>query len=429
VNGIISLAILSLFLPLRLTIGPVLLRPFEILVLLLCVVTIAIAPRLPVRPRPVAGFYLFCMSAAWHGLSAFTVSPENGIRELLQIAVIVVFGWCVVALLPILNLKRIGMYLLFGMTAVTVWSIVWHLQHGFTTGWKRLLDPKTTFTFLPAALGCAMMFANQNRKRLYFGLWLLLGMVIVLSGERKALVIYVLITGALLARGRFSLVPILIVGAAAGASLAFLAAGNAYLSTQLQSFIDPLNVRNNFDAVVRGVTPLSFSNSQRLFAMELGKQLIAENPIIGIGTNGYVDRLAQQFSYVPKFLRVGIHGEPLRVLVENGVVGLTLYLSFWIVSIGATLKSCRQLAFAWSFPSNAALTLFTMLVTPAAFYSLFEGGGTHMFMVGLLVSLYPALLNEAAMRRHTALFRPPSPRGVKGMSDPAPSAATLTPSL
>lgn len=417
-NSLVSLAILSLFLPLKVSFGPVLLRPFDVIVLVLCAMTCVMAPKLPLRPRPLAGFCLFCLFAAWHGASAFLVSSQNGVRELLQITLIVAFGWCVVALLPILNLKRIGMYLLVGMAGITVWSIVWHLQHGFVTGWKRLVDPKTTFTFLPTALGCAMMFAKRNRQPLYIGLWVLLGVVILLSGERKALGIYLLITAAFVAKGRFSPAPIALVGAVAAASLALVASGNAYLSNQLQSFIDPLNPRNSFEAVARGVTPLSFSNSQRLFAVDLGKQLIAESPITGIGTNGYVDRLAREFYYVPSFLRVGIHGEPLRVLVENGIVGILIYLSFWIVSVRAILKSCRQLVYAWSFPPNAAWTLFTMVVAPLAFYSLFEGSGTHMFMVGLLVSLYPALLNEVAVRRKPSLLRASPARASPGVAIP-----------
>ncbi|WP_428152566.1 O-antigen ligase family protein [Brevundimonas sp.] len=401
-NSLISLALLSLFLPLKMSAGPVQLRPFDLMVVVLCAMTAVIAPRLPTRPRPVAGFYLFGAYAAWHAISAFLVSSENGIRELLQVTIILAFGGCVIALLPVLNLKRIGMFLLVGMAAVTAWSVVWHLQHGFLTGWKRLDDPKTTFTFLPTALGCALLFADRSRKRLYIGLWALLGVIILLSGERKALGIYVLITAAFLAKGRFSPAPILLVGAAAAASISLLAASNAYMATQLQSFIDPFDSRNSFDAVVRGGTPQSFSNSQRLFAVNLSKQLIAESPIIGTGTNGYTDRLAREFYYVPTFLRVNIHGEPLRVLVENGLVGLLLYLSFWIVSIRANLKSCRQLVYVWRLPRDSAFILLAVLVAPLVFYALFEGSGTHMFIVGLLVTLYPALINEVAVRRRSS---------------------------
>lgn len=424
-NSIVSIALLSLFLPLKMSVGPVQLRPFDLMVVVLCAVTAVIAQRLPVRPRPVAGFHLFCIYAAWHAISAFLVSSGNGIRELLQVTIILAFGACVIVLLPVLNLKRIGMFLLIGMAAVTAWSVVWHLQHGFLTGWKRLDDPKTTFTFLPTALGCALLFADQSRQRLYIGLWALLGVLILLSGERKALGIYVLITAVFLAKGRFSPAPILLVGAAAAASISLLAASNAYMATQLQSFIDPFDSRNSFDAVVRGGTPQSFSNAQRLFAVNLSKQLIAESPIIGTGTNGYTDRLAQEFYYVPTFLRVNIHGEPLRVLVENGLVGLLLYLSFWIVSLRANLRGCRQLIHAWRIPRDSAFTLLAILVAPLVFYGLFEGSGTHMFIVGLLVTLYPALINEVAGRRRPDLLRVFPAARPRGRGDPAAPAARL----
>ena len=48
--------------------------------------------------------------------------------------------------------------------------------------------------------------------------------------------------------------------------------------------------------------------------------------LLGIGTNNYINYVEENYSFLPGFMRWGIHGEFQRVTVENGIVGLFLYL-------------------------------------------------------------------------------------------------------
>ena len=70
----------------------------------------------------------------------------------------------------------------------------------------------------------------------------------------------------------------------------------------------------------------SYSNLQRAFAFNISKEYFLRNPIIGIGTNNFILTLNNEHYYLPDFLMVGIHNEFFRIPVENGLVGLFLYL-------------------------------------------------------------------------------------------------------
>src|SRR3546814_20297170 len=82
-----------------------------------------------------------------------------------------------------------------------LFNIGWHISHGYWSGWKRLHDPKAAFTFLPMVLGVFMVFASAERRRLYWVLWGAVGIGIVFSGARKAMLIYGLLSVPLLGRG------------------------------------------------------------------------------------------------------------------------------------------------------------------------------------------------------------------------------------
>ncbi|WP_189522789.1 hypothetical protein, partial [Mesorhizobium sp. M2E.F.Ca.ET.166.01.1.1] len=84
-------AILSLLLPIRLKTGLVLLRPFELIVLLALIIGLATG-----RWRNLAfpaGFLLLLPFLGWDMVSAFSVDRENGLRELLQMSAVGAFAF------------------------------------------------------------------------------------------------------------------------------------------------------------------------------------------------------------------------------------------------------------------------------------------------------------------------------------------------
>jgi len=268
------------------------------------------------------------------------------------------------------------------------------VAHGYWTGWKRLVDPKATFTFLPMVLGCIIVAgAGSRRAWLWLG-WAVLGAVILVSGERKGLVVYAVASAGMVARGR--VMPFVIVGAAAVAALAVLPAviDDPYLARQIGSVANPLDAGDYSTALATGEAAQgdSRSNAQRGFAASLAGTLIENNLLFGVGTNQYERIIKQRFAYVPEFLQNGIHGEFLRVLTENGLVGLLAYLAVW----GAALVRARAVlgaAVQRAQLSTAQASLLQLLTfVPCLVYVGFEASGTHSLIVLAFISFYADLL-------------------------------------
>ncbi|OWK21894.1 hypothetical protein AJ88_12780 [Mesorhizobium amorphae CCBAU 01583] len=88
---LLTFAILSLFLPIRLETGLVLLRPFELITLLSLIIGLTTG-----RWRGLAfpaGFLLLLPFLCWHMVSALSVDIENGLRELLQMSAVGAFAF------------------------------------------------------------------------------------------------------------------------------------------------------------------------------------------------------------------------------------------------------------------------------------------------------------------------------------------------
>ena len=388
-----SIALLSLFTPFRVSTGLVYLRPFDALAFLMLALSLARGRVFP-RDGVQTGVIVLLPYFAWHVLSALSVGMDNGAREGLQIVTVLAFIWAVAVNLHDLDFRLAGKWLLAGMTAITLFSIGWHVSHGYWSGWKRLVDPKATFTFLPLVLGCLLAASGRARRGALWLAWALLGVTIMLSGERKALLVYAVLTAGLIARGRVLFA--LHVTAAAFAALVLLSnlTNDPYLSRQLSSVVDPLDSGDYSTAIATGEAARgdSRSNAQRAFAASVAKTLIAGHLAFGIGTNQYERVIQERFAYVPEFLRDGIHGEFLRVLTENGLVGLTLYLAVWLFAVLRTRGVLVQAAERGDLTPAQAGLLQLIVFVPGLMYVAFEASGTHSLVVLAFVSLYADLL-------------------------------------
>ncbi|MBC7196554.1 MAG: hypothetical protein H5U39_04785, partial [Deferribacterales bacterium] len=154
-----------------------------------------------------------------------------------------------------------------GLVLVMVYNIGWHIiVLDAWYGWKKLINPKAVFGYMPAALGALLIFAPMEKRRLYWLLWGGLLIIVLMSGERKALLIYGFISALILARGRIAaFVPAI----GAGVLLLFLImnvfAGDTFVK-QLQTVFNPLSAAGSVSSIAAGVTPDSLSNAQRVFA-------------------------------------------------------------------------------------------------------------------------------------------------------------------
>ena len=387
---LLAFAILSLFTPFKISTGLVQIRPFDALTGLALALAFMRGRIFP-REGPPLGLLILLPYFTWHVLSALSVDVSNGAREGLQLATIAAFAWALTLAIDQVDFNRIGRLLLVGMVIITAWSIGWHIANGYWTGWKRLLDPKATFTFMPLLIGLMIVAREGARRGLHWFGWCFLGSVILVSGERKALIIYGLLSAALIARGR--LLSSLYVIGGAFAMLVILSGiiEDPYLSRQIRSVVDPFDSGDFSSAIATGEARQgdTRSNAQRGFALALAGDLIAQNMLFGVGTNEYERIIQQRYSYLPEFLRAGIHGEFLRILTENGLIGLLSYLAVWLVAWHRTHVVLRAQVDADLLTTSQAALLQIVAFVPCLLYVSFEASGTHSIVVLSFISLLP----------------------------------------
>ena len=387
---LLSLAVLSLFTPLKIATGLAQIRPFDALTLLALGWALSRGRIFP-RGGLHTGFLILLPYLAWHVVSALGVSLPNGMREGLQVLTVVAFAWAVSGALDEIDYRLMGRLLVIGMIIVTAWSIGWHIANGYWTGWKRLNDPKATFTFLPLLLACLLIAREGDRRGLYWLAWGVLGAVILQSGERKALIVVGILSAALIARGRLLSSLHVVGGAVVVLVLLSGVIEDRYLARQIQSVVDPFDQGDFSTAIATGEAADgdSRSNAQRGFALALAEELIFSHLLFGVGTNEYERIINVRYAYLPDFMRNGIHGEFLRVLTENGLVGFVSYCAVWLFAAVRTRMVLRGLVLARQLRTSQAALLQIAAFVPCLLYVSFEASGTHSIVVLIFISLLP----------------------------------------
>lgn len=375
-DGLFAITLASLFLGFYYPTPLGKLRPFDglTLLLLLSAVSKGVVLRVPRAMLPALVFL------AIHVVSATTVSVTNGFREAVQATTASMFVITLVSYLATRDPRpflRAFIVLVLGLVA---YSVAWHLAQGLYVGWKRLGDPKTAFLLLPA-VACSTVAQPGNRGKLWP--WLFAATVFVaiaLSGERKA---YLVAATAFLVMvrttGRMRWLTIAALVAATMAGIV-TADPTGYLARQVDSLTN-LGLGGD-EGWLSANSGASLSNMQRAFALQIGFESLQESPWFGVGTNAYVDFMNARFDALPEYLQLGIHGEFLRVLVENGLVGFIVYVTAWIVAAKQLLRLRRT-----SSTPHARLTfqVSTILFVACLAYCTFEGSKT-LSIVAVLVA-------------------------------------------
>lgn len=400
---LLSIAILTLFLPLKVNTGFVQLRPFDAMVAIMLICMIAQGTRLP-RGRLSTGFLILLPYFIWHVVSACTFDAVNGLREGLQIATVMSFAYVVMAYSDKIDIAKAGTIFLYGLVAVIAFNIGWHIAHGHLTGWKRLVDPKAAFNFFPMVLGLMLVLAPKGERRTYWVWWIAFVAILIMSGERKALLIYMLTTAIIVARGRLlAFVPVLMIVYFSLVLYVSTLDQNSYVTSHLSTILNPGTT--SFESAMRGATPDSLSDAQRKFTMYLSGQLFAQHPFWGIGTNRFVELIDQRYAYLPEFMKGGIHGEFQRVLTENGIFGLALYLPIWILSFLRLQKVMRWARTARLLtPAQTRALPFLLILSPVTYVAT-ESSGTHSYVPLIIVSLAPNIAFYALARRAGAVVQ------------------------
>ncbi|HEY4344558.1 MAG TPA: O-antigen ligase family protein [Parvibaculum sp.] len=395
---LISIALLTLFTAFKIKTGLLQIRPFDGLVAVMLLWTLAYGTSFW-RSRLSIGFVILLPYFFWHALSALTYEFDNGLREGLQISILLAFAYVVMIWADRIDYAKAGGVILLGLVAITIFNIGWHIEHGYWTGWKRLNDPKAAFNFLPMALTCLVVFAAPAERRFHYLMLCVLAVVILLSGERKALIIFGVLMALLAGRGRVvAALPLLGAGILALSFYASASGDAGYVADHLQSLLDP-TADSSYLELAKGGAVQSLSNAQRSFALDLSSQLFWEQPFFGVGTNVYEDMVRQHYAYLPDYMLLGIHSEPLRVLTENGIVGLLLYGAVWLVALMRLGKVIRHFLTQGLLNAVQARMLPFILLLPPFFYVATEAPGTHSFVCLVFVSMSPNFVYWAVLQR------------------------------
>jgi O-antigen ligase len=304
--------------------------------------------------------------------------------------------------------------LLIGLGGLSVFAAAWHIAHGSFANYKDLGDPKYAFALF-ALLASVSYLRNRTSMR-----WIvLIGAVLlaILSGERKG---WVALAGAgtimyFLFQGRsvWGFVssffrPRLLFGGGVVAVLMVVAALQfEYVRIQVQSMYDLYVIASNVSLQMDlSAFETSGSNLARLYILLFTVRTALAHPIFGVGTGGWYDALASasEESVSSSYL-IGAHSEYQRLTVENGLLGLGLYVITWFVTLRTAVRFFRQA------PTHLRMSILSLvgLIVFGALINLFLGGGAlNIVFLALPVGLLLGLENDSALKetRQEALTTP-----------------------
>ncbi|CAL1691028.1 hypothetical protein MMB232_01163 [Brevundimonas subvibrioides] len=279
-----------------------------------------------------------------------------------------------------------------GVIAIVALIAVWHLGNGRPVGWKLLGETKGALSLLPIVMLAVVTAQSRRLSGMTIALLVLGTLAILLSGERKAY--QGLAIAALLMVNLRN--PVVILGSVAALALVPLAISldpTGYVGMQVDSLLD----------LGRGEVAQTLSNRMREWQFDYVMQLFAEKPVFGIGTRHYVEVSMQQFGasevdYIVPSL--SIHGEALRVLAENGVVGF----SVWVVFIGSAIVAALWPRRQGRRRSMRELKIVFCLLVSLLLFIGFEAFDTTMMLVYFMLPLLGSLRIDEG---HAQPARPP----------------------
>ena len=401
----IGISIVSLFTGIAYKTETLVLRPFDVMIGVALVVTAGAAARRGYARRLDKGlpYYLFAALYLYRGLSGLVMTgPVLAVKELIQgFEFLVLIHLVAQAVKEKESRMRFLQTLYAGFGVVAVGTALPHIAVGQYSGYKYLGAVEYTsggaskyafglFGFM------ATVFWASDRDRWYtfpvFGLALLLTL---LSGERKGWValaaagvgMYYVASNLRMGRVLKNLFSVRAFAVAAVLVVSVSAALNYnYTRENLRSFQDTYSfvVNSGFDYVP--VRPGQRRDVSRYNGLVFIADALSRHPVFGVGTEGGKEAV-EEIPNPGVDITTG-HGEYQRYALENGLLGLFLYVAAWILILIETIQYSRKLLRRDSLTS--------LFVVGFAFYSItvnmFMGGGAHNIVfvslsIGFLISL------------------------------------------
>jgi len=405
----VGLCVVSLFVGVQYEAG-VVLRPFDALMGLgglLLVGRASIRGRIgSIRKNP--AYVLFVVTYGYRCVSGFFMSGlGTAVKESIQVVEFIVLIHLVAsATTSEENRRKFLWVLLIGLGGLSVLAAAWHVAHGSFANYKDLGDPK--YAFAVFALLASMSYL-RNRTSIE---WIvLIGAVLlaILSGERKGwvalggagFVMYFVFQGRSLRKFVSSFFrPRLLLG---GGVLAVLMIGTAlqfeYVRIQLRSMYDLYVIASNVSLQMDlSAFETSGSNLARLYILLFTIRTAFTYPVFGVGTGGWHDALAKTAQSGSSNYMIGAHSEYQRLTVENGLLGLGLYVVTWFLTLRTAVRFFRR---APGHLRKSMLTIIGLAVFGALINLFLGGGALNILFLALPVGLLVGLENDAELGGRT----------------------------
>jgi len=390
---LISILFLALFSNIRFQFDFALLRLFDILTV---VFFIYIFNKEKHNNDKSYGFYYLIPFFILHILLSYQLGFKNFLREFLQIIIILFFITIFLKSKDNLNFKQLFKLLFVFSGLIILYTIYFHLSKGYFVGWKQLPDTRIAYVIFTILFFLYFKIFSNDKKFTFFILSLMLFTILVLSGERKAIAIFIFLLCLYYFRGigiKSALILIALY-------FVFLISNefitNPYIKDKIETTLNFMNTGNYEYVMYTGQISDqdTFSNAQRAFSINISKTLIYENTLLGVGTNNYINYVEQNYSYLPGFMKLSIHGEFQRVLVENGIIGFIFYIFIWFKSFSRFKVNLYNAVKnnLLSFENYQFITFSIYL--PLIFFIGTEASSLRSFVLLSIISLLPDLMSN-----------------------------------
>lgn len=397
-----ALCVLSLFLGIQYEVG-VVLRPFDALVGLgglLLIGRASVRGRIDsIRKNP--AYTLFLATYGYRCVSGFFLSsPGTAIKETIQVIEFVILIHLVAsATRDEERRRRFFRVLLIGLGGLSVATALWHISKGSFANYKDLGDLKYAFSLFALIVATSYLRSKTTVRRMVL---IAAVFLTILSGERKGWValagagaaVYFVFQGRSVRHLVSSLLQprVLVSGGITITVLVAAALQFEYVRRQFRTMYDLYVIASNISLQMDlSAFETSGSNLARLYILLFTIRTAFAHPIFGVGTGKWHDALAQTAQSGSSNYMIGAHSEYQRLTVENGLLGLGLYLLTWFVTLRGAVRFFRQA------PDHLRTSILTVIGVAVfgALINLFLGDGAlNILFLALPVGLLLGFEND-----------------------------------
>ena len=396
---LISILFLALFSNIRFQFDFALLRLFDILTV---VFFIYILNKEKHNNDKSYGFYYLIPFFILHILLSYQLGFKNFLREFLQIIIILFFITIFLKSKDNLNFKQLFKLLFVFSGLIILYTIYFHLSKGYFVGWKQLPDTRIAYVIFTILFFLYFKIFSNDKKFTFFILSLMLFTILVLSGERKAIAVFIFLLCLYYFSGIGIKSAIILIALYVVFSISNEFITNPYIKDKIETTLNIMNTGNYEYVMHTGQISDedTYSNAQRAFSINVSKTLIYESPLFGVGTNNYINYVNENYSYLPNFMKLGIHGEFQRVVVENGIIGFLLYLFIWVKSLSRFKLELNKSVHLKFISKEQYKYLIYSTYLPIIFFVGTEASSTRSFILLSLISILPDIVSTINQNRN-----------------------------